>query len=163
MNRDDSPQDPVSLPRVRVPFGQTSIVVRIPNPGRLPVINRPLRDLAARLAESTGGRAEQEQHGEWLNYAAGWLVLRMVDDPAWTIDTLGELEAQSLDRESYPELQYGALFLDELAAAAGYQLAEVWRFLNAAQGLTGGIGLTEVQAREVDQTARSFPAAGGGD
>lgn len=176
-----APSGPVALPRVRIPLAGSHVVIRAPGPGLLTVYNKPIRDMNVRGADVAARRAaaaadpltplealrslrhEMEQHAAWGAYATAWLVLRMVEDPAWEIETLAALDRGDLDRGPYPELQYGEAFMTELHEATGYDAGAVWAFLNAASSCVTSAGLTEAQAREVATLAEHFPAAGGVD
>lgn len=149
------------LPHVAIPFGNTSIRIRIPNPARVSVLHRASRDMSERLEQakaSGAGRREIDRLTECQSYATAWIVLQMIDDPSWQIDALDAVERGDFDRGEYPELQYGAAFMDEVHEAAGYNTAAVWDLLNGAAAYLMGSALTDRQAQEVSRTAEHFQA-----
>lgn len=168
--------EPVTLPRVRVPLGAGSIVLRIPGPAQAGTYGRPLADMQTRHAEAVAARKDPpdgadlralrlalEQAEEWQAFALAWRALRMVDDPAWQIDALDLLDAGKLDRGAYPELQYGAAFLEELHEHLGMSAGAVWAFLGAAGAVGNRPVLTAGQAAEVNKLAATFLQADGTD
>ena len=169
----------VSTPRTLVPIGADQIVIRTPGPAQVMLFDRPLTDVRIRLDAAREARANPpegadlralrlaaERAEEWHAYAVAWRALRMIDDPAWQVDALDALDRGDLERGDYPELQYGAAFLEELHEHLDHDAAAVWAFLGHVGKCTTRSGVKARIAEEAQKLAASFRegvGAGGSD